>query len=92
MCIRSVTIYTGCTCAIPETECCPRCPKEEYEKCRDFRRKMEVKKGVGVGVGPCPFFRCRQCRSEEEEGSGMESLEKRILKSFGWDNYFSRNF
>jgi len=55
MCILTETIYTGCACTIPEIECCPRCPDKGYRECKDFKKELEMQKGVCVGLGACPF-------------------------------------
>jgi hypothetical protein len=40
----------------------------------DFKKEMELKEGVCVGLGSCPFFRCMPCSIAEQE---MEELEKK---------------
>lgn len=80
MCILTETIYAACTCIIPETEWCPRCPDGGCEKCRDFKRGIELKEGVCVGLGPCPFFHCRPCSIAEQEMLDREEMEKELCE------------
>ena len=76
MCVRTETIYKDCACTIPETEWCPRCPDEGCEKCKDFKTEVEMKNGVCLGLGPCPFYRCKACDSDDE-GSEIEGLDEK---------------
>jgi len=80
MCILTEMIYAACTTYIPETEWCPRCPDEEWEKHRDFKREIELKEGVWVGLVPCPFFRCRPRRIVEQEMLDREEMEKELCE------------
>jgi hypothetical protein len=85
MCLQTDTIYDGCTCRIPEIECCPRCPGEGCEKCQDFKKVLVVEDGVCVGLGHCPFVRCADCNSEEEsEAEGEERFEMKYLDEKKW--------
>lgn len=48
-----------------------------------------MKKSVCVGLGPCPFFRCRQCSCEEQEGFGGGEMGE-VSKQGSWLGYLSR--
>jgi len=51
-------------------------------ECRDFKRELEMKKGVCVGLGPCPFFTGEDSDSEErsDDDSVMDWEEKKWLR------------
>lgn len=85
MCIQTDSVYDDCACKIPEMECCPRCPEEGCENCKDFKKMLVMADGVCVGLGPCPFVRCAGCNSEdesEEEESEIEYTDEK--KWLGW--------
>ena len=81
MCVLMETLYTGCTCTITEMECCPRCPDEGCMECRDVKRELEMKKGICVGFGRCPFFAGEKSDSgdKREDTSVVDWEEKKWL-------------
>ena len=81
MCIGTETVYADCSCMIPDFECCPRCPEGSCTMCKDFQMEIEMKDGVCVGLGPCPFFRCRDC-SYEEDGNSDEDIGHREVTRY----------